>query len=239
MRLKLGEILVRAGVIEEAQLLSALGEQKSWGHRLGVTLVKMGFVTEEQLVHGLANQLGLPIARLEGKRILPEVLALIPLDFADRHMCLPLFIKCEGTTETLFVGMDDPCNLEVLDDLSFRTGMKVKPVLVSSSELCQGIDYFYRGSISRAQAAKSATLRAEIVLDELEEEEVELLEESPGPIRGDGHMSPVEVQSQADRQAYDAATRKILQVLTQLLIDSGVIERDQLAKRVSAALSED
>jgi type IV pilus assembly protein PilB len=239
VRLKLGEILVQAGAIDDAQLLAALGEQKSWGHRLGVTLVKMGFVTEEQLVNGLANQLGLPIARLEGKRIRPDVLGLIPLEFADRHMCLPLFLKHDGGAETLFIGMDDPCNLEVLDDLSFRTGLKVKPVLVSSSELCQGIDYFYRGTSFGAKEVKSVPIREEIALAEIAEGEIELVEGALELLPEYEHPAPVAIQSQADSEAYGAATRKILHVLTQLLIDAGVIDREQLAKGISAALSDD
>ena len=118
MRLKLGEILVRSGVIDEPQLLAALGEQKRWGHRLGVTLVKMGFLTEDQLCNALASQLNLPIAHLDNKRILPEVLALVPEELADTHMCLPLFVKRQGNVETLYLGVDDPTNLQVLDDLS-------------------------------------------------------------------------------------------------------------------------
>ena len=36
-RPRIGEILVFAGVIEEMQLISALGAQSRWGKRLGVT----------------------------------------------------------------------------------------------------------------------------------------------------------------------------------------------------------
>ena len=64
---RVGEILVRAGVIDELQLSSALGEQSRWGRRLGVTLIKMGMVEEGHLVRALAKQLDLPVASLAGK----------------------------------------------------------------------------------------------------------------------------------------------------------------------------
>lgn len=61
-RLKLGEIVLRAGVIDQLQLDSALGEQRKWGGRLGIFLVKLGYVTEEDLVNAVASQLNLPVA---------------------------------------------------------------------------------------------------------------------------------------------------------------------------------
>ena len=88
---RLGEILLLAGVIDEYQLASALAEQARWGHRLGVTLIKLGFVEERDLVRGLAHQLNLPVAGLEGKSISPEVLAYVPREVAEKTMTLPLF----------------------------------------------------------------------------------------------------------------------------------------------------
>ena len=72
--LKIGELLVRAGFIDEMQLRAALSQQNDWGHRLGVTLIEMGFLEELDLVRALAQQLQLPIVQLTGKRVESEVL---------------------------------------------------------------------------------------------------------------------------------------------------------------------
>ena len=84
----------------------------------------------------IAGQLDLPVATLDGKKIPRRVLDLVPYDYADDHTCLPLFLKEEEGMETLYVGMHDPSNLDVLDDLAFRTGMRVKPVVIAASEIC-------------------------------------------------------------------------------------------------------
>ena len=76
-RLKVGEILIKAGVIDEMQLAAALGDQSNWGGRLGVALVKMGLVEESDLVRALAQQLQIPVVKLEGKRVQQEVLDLV------------------------------------------------------------------------------------------------------------------------------------------------------------------
>jgi hypothetical protein len=143
-RLKLGEILVQAEIIDEMQLAAALGEQQRWGRRLGVTLVKMGMVEEGHLVRALAKQLDLPVASLDGKRIAADVIALVPARVASEHGVIPLFVKrADKGVAQLFLGMEDPSDIEVLDDLSFRTGLEIHPVMVTPSDLGAAIDRYY------------------------------------------------------------------------------------------------
>ncbi|HPG26426.1 MAG TPA: hypothetical protein PLW10_12390 [Myxococcota bacterium] len=152
-RPKLGEILIEAGVIDELQLRSALGEQSRWGRRLGVTLVKLGMVEEGELVRALAQQLDLPVAQLSGKAIREDVLALVPARVAIEHSVVPLFTRGEGRARELFLGMEDPSNLDVLDDLSFRTGLEIRPVMVAPSELGEAIDRYYLGGRTEKRPA--------------------------------------------------------------------------------------
>ena len=57
-KIRLGEILVQQKLLTEAQLKSALDEQKKTGRRLGRMFIEMGFITEEQISKALARQLG-------------------------------------------------------------------------------------------------------------------------------------------------------------------------------------
>jgi hypothetical protein len=159
---RVGEILVRAGVIDEMQLSSALGEQSRWGRRLGVTLIKMGMVEEGHLVRALAKQLDLPVASLAGKRIADDVIALVPMRVASEHGVIPLFVKNEGQTGQLFLGMEDPSNLAVLDDLSFRTGMEIHPVMVGPSELGEAMDRYYLGSSAGSSTGSETASPGEV-----------------------------------------------------------------------------
>jgi hypothetical protein len=134
-RPRVGEILVQAGIIDDMQLESALGEQSKWGRRLGITLIKLGMVEEGQLIRALAKQLDLPIASLAGKHIPEEVIATVPARVAAAHGVVPLFVQQEGGRGRLFLGMEDPSDLTVLDDLAFRTGLEIHPVMVGPTEL--------------------------------------------------------------------------------------------------------
>jgi hypothetical protein len=151
-RPKLGELLVHAGAITKHQLAAALAEQRKWGKSLGMTLVAMDYLDEETLVRTLARQLGLPVAWLRGKRIAPEVLGMIPADLAKKHRCLPLSVREETGGRVLYLAMQDPADLEALDDVGFRVGCNVKPVLVAPGELEESLRQHYTSAASGSAA---------------------------------------------------------------------------------------
>jgi type IV pilus assembly protein PilB len=236
-RQRIGDILVRAGVIDEFQLRSALGEQQRWGGRLGVTLIKLGFLEETDLVRALASQLDMPVARLEGKRIEPEVLALVPAEAAERSMCLPLFVKKESGSKVLYVGMEDPCDLAALDEMSFRAGMQVRPVLMGPSELCEGIDRFYRHTgPEAAPPSRSGAGQAQREGPEADgEATLELVAREPESDQKELEFVPTEPNStQETTIALEAKPKEVLRAITHLLIEKGLIGREELGERLRA-----
>ena len=142
-RLKLGEMLLAKGLISEAQLAAALEEQRRWGKRLGMTLVLMGLLEEETLIRVLAAQLKLPVARIRGKRVNAEVIELVPVELAEKHRCLPLFMKDIGGSRELFVAMEDPSDFDAQGELGFRIGFRIRPVLVAPTELEDALQRHY------------------------------------------------------------------------------------------------
>ena len=142
-RLKLGEMLVAKGLIDESQLEAALDEQRRWGKRLGMTLVLMGVLEEETLIRTLAAQLKLPVARIQGKRVNAEVVELVPVELAEKHRCLPLFVKHQDGARELFLAMEDPSDLDAQSELGFRIGFRIRPVLVAPTELEDALQRHY------------------------------------------------------------------------------------------------
>ncbi|PYO66154.1 MAG: type II secretion system protein GspE, partial [Gemmatimonadetes bacterium] len=108
---KLGDILVREGLITLEQLKKALQEQKSSGMRLGYTLVKLGFVEETEVTKCLARQYRMPAVDLTRFEVDPKILKLLPPDIATKHTVLPL--KREG--RTLTVAIADPNNVAAIE----------------------------------------------------------------------------------------------------------------------------
>src|SRR5947209_2515202 len=135
MRIRIGDLLVKAGVITELQLKAALAEQSQWGGKLGDILVRMEFLTEEVLVRALSKQTGIPRADLtgEGDR---NALTLIPADVAEEFGLVPVVSKEGGV---LVVAMSDPLNLSVTDHLRSLTGARIEAQLAGNSAIRNAI----------------------------------------------------------------------------------------------------
>jgi len=161
-RLKLGEMLVAKGLISETQLASALGEQRRWGKRLGMTLVLMGVLEEETLIRTLAAQLKLPVARIRGKRVNAEVVELVPVELAEKHRCLPLFVKDQAGSRELYLAMEDPSDLDAQSELGFRIGFRIRPVLVAPTELEDALQRHYHWASLMGPASETSPLVAPI-----------------------------------------------------------------------------
>jgi hypothetical protein len=277
-RVRLGEALRAEGLVDELQLRAALGEQARWGNRLGETLVRMGFVPETELVRVLARLLRVPAVDLAGKAIEPPILDLVPQVLAEKYQCIPLFAKRQGGVELLYLGMDDPTNLTAVDDVSFRTGLGVRPVLVGPVQLRDAIAAYYRGEGlppgSEPGIAEAPVIPGDTapVLPEQEQAATEfwsLEPEAPpttpavGPPPApavdpppapavDPRPAPVEANDASAAPALAAAlhgappgpkprdvpTRQILQAVTRLLIEKGVLGREELLERIRAVQRE-
>src|SRR5215211_4763498 len=81
----LGEQLVEAGLIERAQLETALSRQSESGQRLGETLLELGFVAEDELLPFIEFQTGVPAVRLREGLLDPMAVRLLPRAFAERN----------------------------------------------------------------------------------------------------------------------------------------------------------
>ena len=177
---KLGDILVREGLITAEQLKRALQEQKSTGMRLGYTLVKLGFIDETEVTKMLARQYRMPAVDLSRFEVDPKILKLLPGDIATKHAVLPL--KREG--RTLTVAIADPNNVAAIEDIKFITRMDVFPVVAGEYTLRNAIERYYQQSDAQLQSLLKSVEDAEDleVVEEQQDEEVraqDLAEDAP------------------------------------------------------------
>jgi type IV pilus assembly protein PilB len=159
LRERLGDVLVKEGVITSDQLAEAVELQRKKGGTLPQRLVELGFVTEDEIVVSLGEQLGVPHIRLASYNIDPEVVQLVPEATARQYHLIPL----SKVGNTLSVVMSDPLNVFAIDDVKFLTGCDVEAIVSTESDIIKAIDKYY-GS-SRAQIAG---LMGDIAEDKLE-----------------------------------------------------------------------
>jgi len=134
---RLGEILVRAKLIDREQLRTALERQRQQGGgRLGEHLVSLGYLTEDVVTQQLARQFGIPIVDPSDSEINRDVLALVPPSLIRKHLILPLSVN----GSTLTVSMADPTNFLALNEVKFLTGFDVRATVAPPKKLQRAID---------------------------------------------------------------------------------------------------
>jgi type IV pilus assembly protein PilB len=138
-RLRLGDALLQDGLVNEEQLQKALEIQKQSGKRLGAVLVEMGVVTENDIVTVLGKQLGIPYINLSNYLIDPATVRIIPENIARRHQLIPI----NKVGNKLTVAMVDPLNILAIDDIQFMTGLVVKPVVATSTDINEALNNAY------------------------------------------------------------------------------------------------
>ena len=131
MSARIGDLLVKEGVITAAQLQQALEAQKKGGGRLGSVLVKLNFLSEEEVTTFLSRQYGVPSINLSYFDLDPTIAKLIPEDTARRYEVLPL----SRVGSSLTIAMTDPTNVFAMDDIKFMTGFNIEPVVASEQAI--------------------------------------------------------------------------------------------------------
>lgn len=140
MALKLGELLIKEGVINHKQLEEALKSQVIFGGRLGTNLVEMGLIDEEKLVQYLSKLLEVPyVSPDQLNSIPPEVIKLISREMAEEYKMIPLSLDKKRLTIAIW----DPSDLSAIDAISFITGYIIKPLVCSELRLLTALEKYY------------------------------------------------------------------------------------------------
>jgi hypothetical protein len=141
-QIKLGELLIKANVLQESQLKAALAEQAKWGGKLGEILVRMSLVSEDILVRALSKQLNIPAVNLDAVQMIPpHVRAKIPAQTARDFAVLPLQLRDEG--KTLVVAVADPLNVRHLDELRAIARCRIVPNVAGRTSIARAFARLY------------------------------------------------------------------------------------------------
>ncbi len=131
IRERVGHQLVEAKVVSQEDLAQALAIQQGEGGRLGSILVRMGVLSESTLLEFLSQHYGVPTVELSTCSFDPDLLALLPEALVQQHLVVPV----KQTTSRLTLAMVDPTNSSLLDELRFRTGLHIIPMVASESDV--------------------------------------------------------------------------------------------------------
>jgi len=143
-RIRIGEILIKQGLLTDSQLQEAINMQKQQkGSRLGEILIQMGTIKEEDFTVTLASQLSIPFASHTSGLLKPKqeqnLEKLVNYEFAKKNLVLPLTKNLNSLTCAIF----DPLDFFVLDNLKILTGCDLNLIIATKTDLSKAIDEFY------------------------------------------------------------------------------------------------
>jgi len=136
----LGQILVEAEIITEEQLNRALEMQRKSGDRIERILLQQRLITTQQLAFFTSLQLGIPFINLKKEGVQPQALKLIPEAIARKYGVIPV----NTTDDEIVVAMEDPRDIQTIEDLTALTMKRIEPVLSTFQDIQEMIDLNYR-----------------------------------------------------------------------------------------------
>ncbi|MFC1675708.1 GspE/PulE family protein [Planctomycetota bacterium] len=132
-KMHLGQLLISKGIVTAEQIESILAEQSQEGHRklLGELLVENNLCTENQISAALAEAYGVPYAQVGPKICDVKAIEILPRDFLEEHVILPLF----KVYDVLTVAVSEPTNVFLIDEIERISGCKVQVVCATVKDI--------------------------------------------------------------------------------------------------------
>jgi len=243
---KIGEILMEEGLINEKQLSMALAEAKVLDVPLGSVLVKLGFVTIKQLKEALGAQMGLKLASAEQLKALPTAISILPEDFVKVNRVIPLSM----TDKTLVVGMVNPNDTKVIDEIVYQTGLKPTIMMITHFEYENFVQTYYQTDkqetdriLEQIEKEKSDVTNEDTLWEQVEKE----IQDTTGTVSkfankiitsaidqkaSDIHIEPRSI-GYIVRYRVDGALKEVLKIPQK--VESAVISRFKVLARMNIA----
>jgi len=149
----IGELLVAARAITQAELDEALQEQRRTGESLGDVLMSMGAITGDSLARALAGEARVPFSSLEGAVPDEQAMALVPEDLARRGMCVAIEPHPAGR---ILIAQANPFDVVTVDELQRIVSMPIDVVCAPAEAVTRMLDQAFGPGTSHRLKALAA-----------------------------------------------------------------------------------
>jgi len=133
-------ILVEAGIINDEQLQRVQELQQKTSDRIEHILLQQRMVTQQQLGFFISLQLGIPFINLRREGIKADAVKLLPESVARKYGVIPV----EEKDGAIVVAMEDPKDIEAIEDLAAITKKRIEPVIGTAQDIQEMSDLNYR-----------------------------------------------------------------------------------------------
>ncbi|MCU1277611.1 MAG: General secretory system protein domain protein [bacterium] len=217
MRRTIEDVLVEAGLIDEARLRHVRRYARHNGVCLAAAAVQIGGITEEALASTLAAKLRLPRVDLAGETVDDDAVREVPHDLAQGRRLLPLGI--DRVARVIRVAMADPLDFDATEEIEMSTGCTVEPLIGRVGEIGDAVSRYYRGVITK-MIPRRPVFGAAV------------------PTGTPAAKAPDPTTQPHHNVADEAPPELALRALVDLLVDKGVLDRETWQEAVRRLVKE-
>ena len=136
-----GQIAVDNKFVTQQQLDEALHKQQTTmaNRKVGEILVRLGNLSRSHIYELLSEQMGIPVVRLSDREIPERIRSMIEGSVATLYKVVPI----EERGDALVLAIEDPTNMNHLDNLTRLLERPVEPVISTKEEISDALDKYY------------------------------------------------------------------------------------------------
>jgi type IV pilus assembly protein PilB len=140
-------LLLERGQINDSHIAQAKQvATQTPGKTTAQILLTMNAATEAQILAAVAETLGVPFETPDKTKIDPQAFQRLPVDYIRKNLVLPMRFEGEDTSRKLVVGMTDPANVFLIDEIRRKTKKDVKIVVVTAAEIAKIVEVMTAGT---------------------------------------------------------------------------------------------
>lgn len=172
---KVEEVLIKLSLATKEQIESAKIESVRSGSDLGSALISMGVISKEDGIKSQAIALGMPYVDLRSTKPSPEILKSTSKDMAKKYMAVP-FGK---TGNVVNVAMTNPNNVQAIEFIEHKSGLRVSPYMASEESVESVIDQYQDLTSEITETLKGVDEEPKFKIKVEEQKLKELSEDAP------------------------------------------------------------
>jgi len=179
------DFIIDAGLISKSEVEQAEEEAKSKKKPISEILVSKGKFSDDDLRRVQAYVLGIPFVNLKGQTLKHEVLTLIPEPIARKHN----IIAFEKKEDALEVAMLDTDDLQALNSIKKKVGLKILPRLTDSESMREALIQYQKnlkdefGDIIKSDSDEIKTITEKLPVESADEGDLKKLAEELPVVR--------------------------------------------------------
>lgn len=168
------DILFKQGLLTSDQLSAVKLESINTGAGIEKILLQHNLVSADKITQAKAQILNVPFVKVADKAISADTLNLIPEAAARRYRIIPF----EKAGDELLVAMADPLDIQIIQFIEKRSGMRIKPYLALTEDILKAINDQYSQNLT-SDVTSALKEVASVKPEEEAVEGPEILREAP------------------------------------------------------------